>query len=286
VEVAQQHFNLSVYTLLIRNDCSGALTAMRKGSSRSPILQAMALEGAKLCAAQGARSPLGLHAPGKELILEGIDGLSRDAAAATRVVESQKCLRDLSKDMVRKAGWPPLTLDVFATAENTVTPRFLAATAEPFAEAVDALVHPDWNSSVCPHCQCTCREVLFVFPPRDLLKAALRKAKADRTRGIFVVPLAVTAPYWRSLMHASVAPLGSEKYCVVRAARNISGVEVYNSVKLAVVAADFGSFNLLPSHFPHPCGQEAAHRPRRPVPSLVDLQDRCRIQALISQRAF
>ena len=51
-----------------------------------------------------------------------------------------------------------------------------------------------------------CSEVLYVFPPIDILNRLVAKARADGVRAILVTPLAVSAPYWSKLLRASVVP--------------------------------------------------------------------------------
>jgi hypothetical protein len=70
VEVASQHFDLSRNILLIRNDCIGAIVSQRKGSSRSPGLQELALETVRRCTRLGARAPLYFYVPGAQLVEE------------------------------------------------------------------------------------------------------------------------------------------------------------------------------------------------------------------------
>ena len=58
-------------TDLIRSDCTGAISALRKGSFRSPALQNVALLHNRLL---GASPPHYLHAPGTVMKAEGVDG--------------------------------------------------------------------------------------------------------------------------------------------------------------------------------------------------------------------
>ena len=62
--------------ILFRNDCTGALIALEKGSFASQFLQRQALLLACFCLDHGLL-PLFLHTPGIQLIMEGIDNLSR-----------------------------------------------------------------------------------------------------------------------------------------------------------------------------------------------------------------
>jgi hypothetical protein len=60
---ASQLHALKDRTVLIRSDCTGAISALRKGSFRSPALQNVALLHNRLCMDVGASPPHYLHAP-------------------------------------------------------------------------------------------------------------------------------------------------------------------------------------------------------------------------------
>ena len=148
-----------------------------------------------------------LHAPGTQLIEEGVDGLpvSRDAAVDIAGPVSSPLVRERATRLARSLGWE-LSVDAFASATNTLLPRFVARCAEPLAEAGDALEVGDWPYSTCPACGQSHRETLFAFPPSVLLNRFVTKARADEIRlgAIVVTPLAVSAPYWSKLLRASV----------------------------------------------------------------------------------
>ena len=71
------------------------------------------------------------------------------------------------------------TVDLFASADNALVPRFYARYAEPLAEAADALAQPDLGWSLCLACGRKHREFCFVFPPRAMLSKVVAKARAD-----------------------------------------------------------------------------------------------------------
>ena len=82
--------------------------------------------------------PLCMYAPGAVLTAEGVDGLSQETARARRVSESLPALRRVvMAEATRRLG-NPISLDLFATADNTlvrrVVPRFFARHPEPLAE--------------------------------------------------------------------------------------------------------------------------------------------------------
>ena len=91
-----------------------------------------------------------------------MQSLSREVAADRTRSQSTPVLRALAhREAARQAQ--RFAVDLFATAENAVVPRFFAPFPEPLAEADDALSVADWGQSWCPHCQAPHREFAFVF---------------------------------------------------------------------------------------------------------------------------
>jgi hypothetical protein len=126
----------------------------------------------------GAAPPLYLHVPGVVMKAEGVDDLSRSAARARRASESTAVLRQIVSAEAERLG-DLISLDLFATADNTLVPRFFARYPEPLAEGADALAQLDWGQSRCPHCGRFHRECAYAFPPRGLLAAFVAKARSD-----------------------------------------------------------------------------------------------------------
>ena len=129
--------------------------------------------------------PYAIQAPGSVLIDEGVDGLSRDVAVDVTGPVSSLLIRDHANRLARLLGWE-LSVEAFASASNTLLPRFFARYAEPQAEAEDAFTVGDWAYSTCPACGQSHRETLFAFPPSALLNRFVRvtKAQADGIRAI------------------------------------------------------------------------------------------------------
>ena len=97
----------------------------------------------------------------------------------------------------------PISLDLFATADSTLVPRFFALHPKPLAEDADALAQADWGRSRCPHCGDHHREGAFAFPPRGLLAAFVAKARSDGLPGVTAVPSVASDPAWPTLAAAS-----------------------------------------------------------------------------------
>ena len=79
LEAAARVVDLTGATIILRNDAVGALTALRKGCSSSTFLQQCAMQSGQLQRRLRCTT-LHLHAPGRVLIDEGVDDLSRSAA--------------------------------------------------------------------------------------------------------------------------------------------------------------------------------------------------------------
>jgi hypothetical protein len=115
------------------NDAIGALGALRNGCSSSTFLQQCSMRLAMLHR-EARCHPLYLHAPGDKLILESVDGLSRDVAAEVSEPDSSPLVRDRATLLAQALGWVH-TVDAVASETNSLLPRFFARYAEPRAEA-------------------------------------------------------------------------------------------------------------------------------------------------------
>jgi hypothetical protein len=216
-----------------------------------------------------------LHAPGRVLMAEGIDGHSREGALAVTSSASGPRLRALAHELAATCGWT-ITIDAFASECNSLLPRSYARYAEPNAEVEDAFTVPDWDQSVCPACGHIHRETLFAFPPPPMLNAFVAKARADGIRAIVLTPLSVTAPYWNKLLRASVVP-NAQGYRRVRNSLALLDSDVAGHVALfAVDFAPASARHRTAPVFP-PCGREGAFRGRNLAGSTTDLADRQRI---------
>ena len=91
---------------------------------------------------------------------------------------------------------------------------------------------------------------------------------ADRIRAVVLVPLAVTEPYWPTLIGASVS--GGQGFDIVRRPdpllRN-SGGQRFSA--LALFAVDFGARLPAASLFTPPCALACEHRPKPPPVSIL-----------------
>jgi hypothetical protein len=109
---------------LIRSGCLVAISALRKGSFRSPALQNIALLHNRLFMDVGATPPLHLHVRGVMMKAEGVDDLSRSAARARRASESTAALRRIVTSEAEERLGEAISLGLFAAADNTLVPRF------------------------------------------------------------------------------------------------------------------------------------------------------------------
>jgi hypothetical protein len=275
LEAASLEINLRDATVILRNDAVGALSALRKGSFSSTFLQQCALRACRLEHRLGCNT-LHLHAPGRVLIAEGVDDLSRDRALEVAGPSSGSLLRAKALQLANLHGWR-LTIDAFASESNSLLPRFFARYAEPAAESEDAFTVCDWDQSTCPKCGLAHREALFAYPPPALLNRFIAKARADGVRAIVVTPLAVSAPYWSKLLRAALVT-NKSGYIRLRAQQNCPpGSDTAG--ELAIFAVDFSADSSRNRAAPPapPCGHEAEHRGRPTAGSPHDQSERRRI---------
>lgn len=277
LEAASRIVNLRGSTVLFRNDATGALSTFRKGNLKSPTLQALALRLTMLCADLEI-SPLFLHAPGQDLVSEGIDDASRRLSTAISGPACSPSLRNLVQRIAADKGWT-ISVDIFASERNRLVDRYFSEFAEPLSEAVDALSVTDWHSSVCPSCGCAHRENLFAFPPSILIRRFITKARADGARGVVIVPRAITASYWPRLLSASL-PIDGQPYARLRNPRAmLEDADGFSSSELAIFAVDFSLGDTRRSDTCSPaCGQEGAWRGRPVLGYPADVEDRIRIR--------
>jgi len=260
----EQMVDLSDSVIIFRNDCAGALAALEFGSTTSPVLQEYAMRISRCCASHNATC-LFLHVHGTSLIAEGIDEASRAGAEAERGPACGPSLRDTIRTFAFRHGWS-ISVDLFASSENAIVPRYYSRFPDPGAEATDALSVPSWGISPCPSCGRHHREVFFAFPPAPLLPAFIAKARADGARGIVLTPTALTGAHWGRLLRASLA-LDGRPYTAIRHPMPLllhSGG--FSTSELALFAVDFGP-SALDSRVPDaPCAAAGLCRPR-PLPS-------------------
>ena len=216
---------------------------------------------------------------------EGVDDLSRSAARACRASESTAALRRIVTSEAERLG-EPISLDLFATADNALVPRFFAPYPEPLAEGADALAQPDWGRSCCPHCGQHHRECAFAFPPRGLLAAFVAKARSDGLRGVIVVPFAPSDPAWPTLAAASRSSVaGQRDPCIIvpnspEFARG--GDDLGGAQRLAVMAVDFSRWSRRSyAGVVAPCGRHRESRATQPLVGSLDAADRRRIAAAL-----
>jgi hypothetical protein len=215
--------------------------------------------------------------------------LSRAVARSIRASTSTSALhKRVSAEAERWLG-APLSIDLFATADNALVPRFFSLFPEPLAEGVDALAQPDWGRSPSrrTHCGALHRECVFEFPPRALLPAFVAKARADGLRGIVIARFTPSDPAWPALASASFTVVDGQKdRCLIlpNSAQFVcKGKDLGSAQRLAVLAVDFSRWSSWSSAgVAAPCAAHGKHRPRPSLLSSQDVEDRQRIaQALL-----
>jgi hypothetical protein len=273
VEAAGLESEVRGRTALMRNDCSSALRALEAGSYGTVFMDDLSQLWHTWCRDHGM-DDLYLHAPGKVLVAEGIDGLSRETAENVNGPASGDRLRELVRYLVMEQGWGEVTLDLFASRANTLVPRYFSWFAEAEAELTDAFASTGWDRSACPHCGEMHRETIFAFPPEPLVEAFVRRAAAEGVRGVVVVPHKLTAAYWPRLVAASLLAPRERHGCIClgKADRHVTHAPRPLVGDLAVFVVDFGGTSgLTPSAG---CGREGYQRVKAPRESQADRDDR------------
>ena len=156
LSAALSSHDLRGWAIIQQNDAQPVVTALRKGSGHSRVLQDMALRVNELCAASRVEL-IPRHVPGSKLVEDGIDGASRDGAHFGTGANAYSLqgpavsdgLWELVRDTAARAGHH-MTVDRFASAVNRRLPRFNSRYPEPDAEATDALAQLDWNRLFLP----------------------------------------------------------------------------------------------------------------------------------------
>ena len=134
-DIYRRRRNVSGRYIIVRNDCQSGLYGLHKGSL-SPIIQFAAISIAKASIEDGC-FPLFLHVSGKRLIEEGTDDGSRKHAEALRGPACGETLKSQILRLARRAR-RAITVDMFASSNNALVPRFMSWTAEQDNEREDA----------------------------------------------------------------------------------------------------------------------------------------------------
>jgi len=153
-------------------------------------------------------------------------------------------------------------VDLFASSENTLVPRFFSRYPEIASECVDALSVPDWNASSCPGCGKLHREVVFAFPPMELLPHFMAKARQDEVRGIIITPTAVTGAHWNRLLQASLPSDGKPYIAVTHPMNLLRHSAAFFTAELAIFAVDFRISGVDTRPMAYPCSASYPHRMR------------------------
>ncbi len=161
--------------MLLENDCQGALAALR--SLRNGPLAPWVAEVLWYL----MDNKIELHrchwVPGRELIRRGIDGLSRF------VDVNDWTLAPAMWELLSK--WNPLmTVDRFASAENSKLRRWNSRFHEAGAEGVDALLQ-DWRL-----------EINYACPPLALLSQVVELVRNKEADTTLVLPVWPNQPWW------------------------------------------------------------------------------------------
>ena len=251
MRLCRRHFDMRDRTVLMRNDCDPVIHALRKGSA-SLKMQA---EVEVVCreAVETRTRMFFLHVPGKQLILEKVDGGSRAGAERLLGPSCTPWARGEIATLLGEHGWN-LTLDLFAAGSNAQAARYTSWTDEPDSEQVDAFTLRSWAQSQCPGCKLYHRETMLIFPPRGLERAVVRRAKSDGVKACFIVPTSHKSGYWKVLRSAAIARLAFND------PKRAFALSQAPLAAHSVFLVDFGTADgTVPC-----CGQESRRRGRQP----------------------
>ena len=198
--------------VLHHSDCACVVNAVQSGSVTSVLLQAQATELWRTCARLGVLLYSG-WIPGREVVRLGVDGLSRESGVDHGDLRTGPLAREGIERWCEDLGWN-LSVDLFASPENSLCTRFCTRFQTLRGETVDAFTRSSWSSYDCV-CGGRHAEVVFVFPPDQLLLPVWSRLKRDGARGMALVPKWVSAPWWSIL-----------KSGLVRDMKNIPGSDV------------------------------------------------------------
>lgn len=190
--------------VLHHSDCECVVRAMQEGSVTSEVLQRQARRVWQECARLGILLYSG-WVPGKEIVRLGVDALSREEGCDKTDVRTGQSAKAGVRRLCSGLGWT-LTVDLFASKENAMAPRFCAWRHAGAEECVDAFSRPAWGYV---DCQCGSRhsEVVYVFPPDPLLLPVWTRLRRDGARGIALSPHWVSAAWWSILKAGAVSDL-------------------------------------------------------------------------------
>lgn len=146
-------------------------------------------------------------------------------AASRKLPRDEYSLNAQAIQMI-KARWGIPTVDLFATNENTVVPRFFSWKPDPRAEAIDAFSQ-DWSKE----------PLLYAHPPVKLLAKILTKVEEEKIhRLILVLPQWTSLPCWPLVMSHMIDHVMLPKPCLTGPPRH--RLEWTQPQMLAVLVTD------------------------------------------------
>lgn len=165
--------------LLIESDNTTAVSCLRRFGSRHRHL-GLAIEPALRFFMRHRIDLLARHLPGAS---------NRTADALSRFLPSRNdwALDRAAVDLILR-HFPRPSFDWFASTASHLCSRFAARSADPMAEAIDAM-RADWS-----------KEVGWFVPPFNLIPRVLKKICLERPQGIVVVPAWPSRPWYGTLL--------------------------------------------------------------------------------------
>ena len=163
-------------TILIRTDNSVVVSLINnQGSNKSSYLNKVLQRILNLCD-QNQWNLIARHIPGH--LNSWADSLSRN-----HPVKSEWTITEASFWKISAQIHPQI--DLFAHPGNAKLQKFGCLFPHPMATVIDAM-SANWNQW----------EVLYLFPPTDLIQTCLKKLQHFQGEGIFIAPHLPSAPWW------------------------------------------------------------------------------------------
>jgi hypothetical protein len=277
LHAASRHLDVSSASLIIRTNCQPAIAALQHGATSDPALQDITMLFQAACLELHARRPAFLA------VTSGADtAVPTHRHDQTTIDSSTPALRRVLHSTAGLTGHT-ISLDLFASSTNRVCARYFSAGPEADSEGCDALTQPNWAQSHCLTCQRTQPEFVLLYPPFELVKAAIKRAQQEQVQGIAIVPYAPNATWWHTIINAGRPVLARNArlrklHCCPTYIHNQSNAPTGHFI--AIISFDFWAG---PSPRPASCIHMHLHRPKDPRRKLQDLSDEAALEALIDR---
>jgi hypothetical protein len=171
--------------LVARSDNITALAALRRGTSRSPLIARIGLLMRFTMAALQIRLVAATHIP-------GVDNISADEGSRGWLRQHARlewpCDEKVLHQCLTQVSWPLPQIDAFATAQNSKCPQFWSLLPDPLSAGTDAMAQLWTDRS------------LFLNPPFGMASRVVKKLLLERPRyALVMLPDWPSTPWFHRL---------------------------------------------------------------------------------------